>query len=72
MTLNENSESTKDLRLDEPWTIEISNAMTGELMITQTSTTRSTIINNSGWPKGVYVVKVNVGKQLWSEKIVKK
>ena len=42
--------------------------MTGELMITQTSTTRSTIINNSGWPKGVYVVKVNVGKQLWSEK----
>lgn len=70
--LNDNGESTRDLSLDEPWSIEIRNATTGELMATRASTTRSTTITTAGWPKGMYIVKVIVGNETWSEKIVKK
>ena len=72
VSLNDNGEPTRDLSLDEPWTIEIRNATTGELMATRASTTRSTTITTAGWPKGMYVVKVTVDKETWSEKIVKK
>lgn len=72
ISLNENSESTKDLRLDEPWTIEICNVLTGELMTTCNSTSRSATILTAGWQKGMYVIKVTVGKESWNAKFVKK
>lgn len=72
VSLNDNSESIRGLSLDEPWSIEIRNATTGKLIATQTSTTQSVTVSTSGWPKGLYVVKVTVGKESWSEKIIKK
>lgn len=55
-----------------PWSIEIRDATTGELMATQTSTTRSAIIYTSGWPKGMYAVKVIIGKEVLTEKVLVK
>lgn len=72
ITLNENGEPMRALNIDEPCTIEIRNALTGELKSMQTSTSRSTILSTIGLSKGMYVVKVNVGRESWSEKFVKK
>jgi hypothetical protein len=52
--------------------MEIRNAMTGELMTTRNSTSRTLTVSTAGWPKGMYVVNVTVGKETWSEKIMKK
>lgn len=68
--LNEYGESLRGLSDDLSWTIEIRNATTGELMTTQSTTSRSASISIAGWPKGMYVVRVTVGKESWSEKIL--
>ena len=67
-----NGESTSNLSLNQPLTIEVYNATTRELIATQTSTSRSTTLSTTGWQKGLYVVKVVVGNEFWSEKIIKK
>lgn len=72
VTLNAGSDPPTSTDVDLPWTLEIRNATTGELMTTRNSTSRSTTISTAGWPKGMYVVNVTVGKETWSEKIVKK
>ena len=48
--------------LTEPWTLEVINAETGRVMATQSSTNRSETISTTGWPKGIYIVKVTIGK----------
>ena len=72
ITLNENGDPETGLTLDQPWKVEISNATTGELMTTRSSTSRSATINTAGWPKGMYVVRVTVGKEVLTEKVVVK
>jgi hypothetical protein len=70
VTLVEDGDASKDFTLDEPWTIEIINAATGQVMATQSSTSRSETISTAGWPKGIYVVKVTIGKEELTEKVM--
>ena len=72
ITLNENGDSERGLILDQTWTVEIRNATTGALVATQSSASRSTTIATSGWPKGIYVVKVTIDKEVLTEKIIMK
>jgi hypothetical protein len=72
VSLNDNSESIRGLSLDEPWSIEIRNATTGELMATKISTNPAATVSTSGWSKGLYVVYVTVGKEVLKEKVLVK
>lgn len=72
ITLNENRDPETGLSFDQSWKVEISNATTGQLMTTQSTTSRSATINTAGWPKGMYVVRVTVGKEVLTEKVVVK
>ena len=72
ISLNGSDESSMDTNVNQPWTVEIRNATMGELMATQSSTSRSTTISTAGWPKGMYVVRVTVGKEVLTEKVIVK
>ena len=71
LTLNENGNLETGLSLDQPWTLGVSNALTGTLMATRSSmSSRSTTISTAGWPKGMYVVRVTIGNEVLTEKVV--
>ena len=71
LTLNENGNPETGLSLDQPWTLEVSNALTGTLMATRSSmSSRSTTISTAGWPKGMYVVRVTIGNEVLTDKVV--
>ena len=70
VTLNEDGDSEKGMNQYPSWMAEIRNAMTGALMTTQTSTSRSETISTAGWPKGFYIVKVTIGKEVMTEKVI--
>jgi hypothetical protein len=72
ISLVENDHSERGISLDQLWTIEIRNATTGELMATQSSTSRSATISTLGWPKGIYIIKVTIGKEMHTEKFIVK
>lgn len=72
VTLVEDGDASKDFIPEEPWTIEVINATTGRVMATQSSTSRSETISTAGWPKGIYVVKVTIGKEELTEKVIVK
>lgn len=44
----------------------------GIYVATCNSTSRSATILTAGWKKGMYVIKVTVGKESWNAKLVKK
>ena len=67
--LNE-EESLKGLSIDHSWTVEVINAETGRVMATQSSMNRSETISTAGWPKGIYIVKVTIGKEELTEKVI--
>ena len=48
------------------------HANASESETTCNSTSRSATILTAGWQKGMYVVKVTVGKESWNAKFVKK
>jgi hypothetical protein len=70
VTLNEYGDSDRDLSLDQPWTVEIRNVTTGALMAIQSITNLSATISTTGWPKGIYIVKVTIGKDVLTEKVI--
>ena len=70
VSLNEDGDNSETMRSNEPWTMEIRNAMTGELLTTQNSSIRSTTISTAGWPKGMYVVRVTIGNEVLTDKVV--
>ena len=72
ITLNENGNSEKGLSFDQSWMVEIRNATTGDQMATRTSMSRSETIPTEGWPKGIYIVKVTIGKEELTEKVLVK
>lgn len=72
VTLVEDGDVSKDFTPDEPWTIEIINTESGRVMTTLSSTNRSETISTAGWPKGIYIVKVTVGKEELTEKVMVK
>ena len=68
VSLVEDGDVSKDFTLDQPWTIEVRSAATGELMINQTSASRSETIATIGWQKGLYIVKATIGK--WKSRAI--
>ena len=68
--LNEYGKSLRGLSDDLSWTVEIRNANTGELMTTQSTTSRSASISTAGWSKGMYVVRVTIGEEVLTEKVI--
>ena len=72
VTLNEEEDTDRGLSQDQSWTVEVLSATTGQLMATQSSSSRSETISTYGWPKGIYIVKVTVGKDVQTEKVVVK
>ena len=70
ISLNEDDEAARGEDLHQPWTLEIRNAMTGEMMTTRNSTSRSKTISTAGWPKGMYVVRVTIGYEMLTEKVL--
>ena len=70
VTLVEDGDASKDFTPEESWTLEIINAATGQVMATQSSKNRSETISTAGWPKGIYIVKVTIGKEELTEKIM--
>ena len=70
VTLGEDGDDPEALHSNEPWTMEIRNAMTGELMTTSNATSRSSTVSTAGWPKGMYVVRVTIGNEVLTEKVV--
>ena len=71
VSLNEEGESSVSGDVIHPWTLEVSNALTGTLMATRSSmSSRSTTISTAGWPKGMYVVRVTIGNEVLTEKVV--
>jgi subtilisin family serine protease len=70
VTLVEDGDASKDFTLDEPWTMEITSATTGKVMATRSLTCRSETISTVGWPKGIYIVKVTIGKDELTEKVL--
>ena len=72
VTITEFGDSERGLVIDQPWSVEVRNATTGEQMAIMTSTSRSETISTTGWPKGVYIVKVTIGKDELTEKVIVK
>lgn len=70
ITLGVTNDTSRNLNSECPWTLEIRNVTTGELMTTRTSMNRSTSVSTLGWPKGLYAVKVIVDKEELIEKMV--
>lgn len=70
VTLNENGDFQRDMTYDLLWNIEVHNAETGEQKATLSSTNRSESISTAGWQKGVYIVKVAIGKEELTEKVI--
>ena len=72
VTLNDDDDSQRNSSIDQSWTIEVRNLTTGQLMATQSSTSRSESISTLGWPKGIYVVKATIGDEVLTEKVIVK
>lgn len=72
VTLVENGDASKDINLEESWIVEVINATTGKVMATKSSTNRLETISTAGWPKGIYIVKVTIGKEELTEKVIVK
>lgn len=72
VTLVEDGDVSKDFTPEEPWTVEIISASTRQVMASLSSTSRSETISTAGWPKGIYVVKVTIGKEELTEKMIVK
>jgi len=70
VTLNNEGDPERGLNLGQGWTVEVRNATTGELMVTCSSMSRSETISTAGWPKGIYIVKVTIGKEELTEKVL--
>lgn len=72
VTLNDDDDSQRSSSTDQSWTMEVRSVTTGQLMETQSSTSRSESISTVGWPKGIYVVAVTIGKEVLTEKVIVK
>lgn len=65
----------EDIRTNTPkqeleWKLEVFNAATGEMVFSQDIIGKSFSINTAGWESGIYIVRVTVGNEVLSEKVV--
>ena len=72
VSLVEDGDSDRNISVDQPWTVEVRNVTTGQMMATRSSTSRSETISTVGWPKGIYVVKATIGDEELTEKVIVK
>lgn len=70
--LIEDYDASNDFTPSQSWTLEVRNASTGVLMATLSSASRSESISTVGWPKGIYIVKVTIGDEELTEKVIVK
>lgn len=54
------------------WKLEVFNATTGEVVFSHDAKGNSFVINTTGWRPGVYIVRVTIGDEVLSEKVVVK
>lgn len=55
--------------IDEPWTLEVTNAVNGRNALSREMDEPVYILNTAGWEPGVYVVRAIVGKESLTGKI---
>lgn len=72
ITINEGYESSQNRGVDQPWSLEVRSATTGEQIMMRLETSKSATVSTSGWPKGIYIVKLTCGDEEMTEKIVLK
>ena len=70
ITLDDDDDSQRSSSIDQSCLIEVRNLTTGQLMTTRSSTSRSESISTVGWPKGIYIVKVSIGEEVLTEKVI--
>ena len=69
-TQEDNSAEKESSRLiDEPWTLEVTNAVSGRNALSREMDEPVYILNTAGWEPGVYVVRAIVGKESLTGKI---
>ena len=54
---------------NEAWTIDITNAVTGENVAKHVLTGNYASINTTDWKRGFYIVRVIIDKEIITEKI---
>lgn len=67
---NEKGDKDRGWSIDQPWAVEVRNAITGRQMATISSMSLSETISTVGWPNAVYIVKVTIGKEEMTEKVI--
>lgn len=61
-----------DRSVTEKWTIEVYNARTGEKVLVQEVEGNNYTFDTTGWESGIYIVRVTIGDEVLSEKVVVK
>jgi hypothetical protein len=72
ISIDENSGLTESRGIEQPWTLEVHNAITGELKLMRSETSEYASVSTTGWSKGIYIVKVTYGNEELTQKIVLK
>lgn len=61
-----------DRSATEKWTIEVYNARTGEKVLVKEVEGNNYTFDTAGWESGIYIVRVTIGDEVLSEKVVVK
>lgn len=61
-----------DRSATEKWTIELYNARTGEKVLVKEVEGNNYTFDTAGWESGIYIVRVTIGDEVLSEKVVVK
>ena len=70
ISLGQKSEAADSDSMLSSWKYDIINSVSGEIMVTASSTARSALVSSIGWPDGMYVVKITVGDEVITGKII--
>ena len=56
-------------QVDEPWTLDVTNAATGRKALTKEMDAPAFILQTEGWEPGVYVIRALVGEESLTGKV---
>lgn len=63
------AEKNSSRLIDEPWTLEVTNAVSGRNALSRNMDEPVYLLNTAGWEPGVYIVRAIVGKESLTGKI---
>jgi hypothetical protein len=63
------AEAGRSEQVDEPWTLDVTNAATGRKALTKEVDAPAFILQTEGWEPGVYVVRALVGEESLTGKV---